>query len=202
VNGSSGRGLPAGYRTERYKDLEVAFLSGSHAESVRQQFGQHARHVLSAVLKQLQLKSSLATQPAPIRIVCREFQSDGSDEASSDPIDGEVNVVLTRDVPAYGLAREIARVILYRIQSAGTTADVSARAVAITQPRGLDFLIGGIARAIAARVEPRLPFSSRPIEVLRADDICRDIGRENDWKLPVYDCVIGGPEHAPTEDSY
>ena len=202
MNGSNGRGLPAGYRTERYKDLEIAYLPGSHAESVRQQFGPHARQVLSAVLKQLQLKSSLAAQPAPIRIICRESQPDGSDEASSDPIDGEVNVVLTPDVPAYGLAREIARVILYRVQSQGTTADVSARAVAITQPRGLDFLIGGIARAIAARVEPRLPFSSRPIEVLRADDICRDIGRENDWKLPVYDCVIGGPEHAPTEDSY
>ncbi|HEX3247189.1 MAG TPA: ABC transporter ATP-binding protein [Chloroflexota bacterium] len=202
MNGSNGRTLPTGYRTERYRDLELAYIPGSHASGVIQQFAKHADQVLNAVIRQLHLPSRIATQPAPIRIVCREGQPDGSDEASSDPTDGEVFVVLTPTVPAFGLARELTRVVLYRVQAAATNTDVSERSVSITQPQGLDFLIGGIARAVAARVEARLPFSSRSNELQSADDLCRQVGRENDWVLPIYDCMIGGLTHAPTEESY
>ena len=132
MNGSNGRALPAQYRTERYKDLELAYIPGSHAASVIQQFAKHANQLLGTVIRQLQLPSRIATQPAPIRIVCQESQPDGSDEASSNQRNAEVFVVLTPTVPAYGLTRELTRVILYRVQGLGTTADVSERSVSIT----------------------------------------------------------------------
>jgi ATP-binding cassette subfamily B protein len=93
-------------------------------------------------------------------------------------------------------------VILYGEFRRGATRDTAERSVALTAPQGLDFILGGISRALAARVETRLPFSSRAEERLPADEVCREIGRENDWKLPVYDCMVGGPQHEPAEESY
>ncbi|MFN0069935.1 MAG: ABC transporter transmembrane domain-containing protein [Chloroflexota bacterium] len=202
MNGSNGSAIPEGYLREQFRDLEIAFAPGSHAETVRKEFAQHARQMLAAALRQLKLPAKFAIQPNPILIICRDSLADGSVEAVGDPSLSIISVVLTPAVPAYGLAREIARVILHRVQSLGVTPDVTERSVALTHPEGLDFVIGGIARAIATRVEVRLPFSSRSGEQRAADEICREVGRENDWKLPVYDCLIGGPDHAPSSESY
>jgi ABC-type multidrug transport system fused ATPase/permease subunit len=203
VNGSRGSDLvPPGYRSERYKGLEIAYAPGSHAESVMRQFAKHARQVLAEICRQLQISVRHASEPSPIVIVCHDSPLDGSEQARADLESGVVNIVLTPTVAAYGLSCEIARIILYREFRRGATADTAKRSVAPTEPQGLEFVLGGIARALATRVETRLPFSSRPEERRPADIVCREIGRENEWKLPVYDCMAGGPQHEPVDGSY
>lgn len=117
----------------------------------------------------------------------------------SDPSTGTITVEITPSATTQfpGLARELASVILYRIQAQCDLETIQDRAVGVARPEGLEFIIGGVARAVAAEIEAPAGVASAS-----ADQACRQIGLETEWRLPVYELMVGGPAHAPTPESY
>lgn len=195
--------MPDGFERYRAPDIEIAFRPGTHAARVVGPFSRHVRLLLREIVRRVGASPDCVTSPAPIVVLARDQAADdGSVEASGDPVTGVVTVTLTESIPALGLARELTYLILHRMRGEPCSADVLERSVSVTEPRGLDYLLQGVARAAAADIDAVYPFSAAPGGGPTADDICRKAGAESQWQLPIYECMVGGPEHAPSTAVY